>query len=360
MKKIAIILGALVLVAVSAEAKEILAAADTSPIEEVVVEEVMHLEEVYVQDEISVQEMFKPNAKIGLEYRAYCKTEGHGDKYEIGKSSQDKWNRGRNRYSKLESTFDIEATEALKIEGRIRDYANLERDDNRTRINSIDGSETRLRGYYKHSDLLTSRVEYEHISSSEEKYEYQLRITPYKNEGSLLNRFTIAPKYAYTKDNNGTDYKHTLGTDIYLDGDLPLGFRWESNLYLNYDKHNDDRLVTGIGRDNTDKEFVATWEMYLYKNINLYAFDYYTLDFNFEGGYDPYVLRNRDGLTLSEGATYSLYTAMDIGAKYSLSDSVEIKSGVGAEYRNWDRTAQTTAKDWRWQPFVYAALNIKL
>lgn len=359
MKKLSLILGALLAVGAVAQAKEQVIVAP-------VVEEVMVAEPV---EQTVLPEVFKPTGYVGLEYRAYGNTEGHGDKVNSTSLTQDEWNRGANRYSRLQTTFGVQATENFKLEGRIRDYNDIERNDIISRENKKSGTDTRLRAYYKHSDLLTSRLQYRDYVSNHELYEYQLRITPYRNEGGIIDMFTIAPKYAYKKYKNGTDYRNTLGTDLYLTGNLPLGFTWKNNLYLDYNMYNNDVLIKGIDNngklETKDKEFVATWEFYLYNTVALYMADSYKVDFNFEGGYDPYISTQYKGLNLVERSlrkdkeSYSLYTAMDVSLTYDITEALTVKTGVGAEYRNWDIEAQSEAKDWRWQPFAYAAMNVK-
>lgn len=363
MKKLSLILGALLAVGTVAQAKEQMIVAPP------VVEEVEIVEPVApVVEEIVVQDTFRPSGYVGLEYKAYGNTEGHGDKIKPIPLPQDEWHRGANKYSRLQTTFGVQATENFRLEGRVRDYSDLEKNDN-SRVNKKTGTETRLREFYKHSDLLTSRVEYKDYTSNDELYAYQLRVTPYRNEGGIVDMFTIAPKYAYKKYKNGTDYRNTVGADIYLTGNLPLGFTWENNIYLDYNMYNKDVLVKGIdnsGRlQKKDKEFVATWEFYLYNTIALYTADSYKVDFNFEGGYDPYVLTQYKGQNLVEGTlrkdkeSYSLYTSMDISLTYNVTDYLTIKTGAGAEYRNWDIETRSRAKNWRWQPFAYAAMNVK-
>ena len=364
MKKLALILGALT-VATSLQAKEVLVAPVAVEQEEIVVVEPVVEEVVFAAAEPMV---FKPTGYVGLEYRGYGNTEGHDDKVSQTAISQDEWNRGANKYSRLQTTFGIQATERFKLEGRVRDYNNLERNDS-SRENSKNGTETRLRAYYQHSDLLTSRVEYKDYTSDHEYYEYQLRINPYKNEGGFVDNIIIAPKLGYKNYRDGGRHRNTLGTNIYLTGNLPLGFTWENNYYLDYNMYNHDALITKVNNNGTlnteDKEFTATMELYLYKTVPLYVASNYTVDFNFEGGYDPYKFTQYKGENMYEGTarkdkeSYSLYTAMDVSLKYQLTSALAIKSGVGAEYRNWDIETQSEASHWRWQPFAYASMNVK-
>ncbi|MGL5123487.1 MAG: FomA family porin-like outer membrane protein [Fusobacteriaceae bacterium] len=355
MKRLAMILGSILVVSAVASAKEVV-------VQPVRIEEPAMVEEIMVEEPAVVASLFKPSGYIGLEYRGYGNTEGHNDKISVG--AKDGWNRGANKYSRLETTFGVQVTEKLLLEGRVRDYNNLEKNDS-SRINKIIGTDTRLRLYYEHSELLTSKIEFKDDEDNVEKYEYQLQMTPYKNEGGILDMITIAPKYNHQKEEND-NYLNQVGIDLYLTGNLPLGFTWENNLYLDYNIHNEGfETEMKNGKLETEKkEFVATWEFYLYNTVALYSGNNYEIDFNFEGGYDAYEFNqfkrvDTFGNIVSAKEKYMIYTAMDISLAYNFTEALSMKTGAGAEYRNWDKTEQSAASDWRWQPFAYASMNVK-
>lgn len=360
MKKLALVLGSLLVATTAVQAKEVVAPVENSkevaPVAAPVVEPVA----------------FRPSGYVGLEFKAYGNTEDQNDKI----SNDNTWNRGHNKYSRLQTTFGVQATENFKIEGRIRDYNNLERNDG-TRVNDEEGTDTRLRFYYKHNDLVTSRLEYRDYTDGNQKFEYQARINAYKNEGGLLSSVVVAPKYAYFLDNNGIDGYHRLGADIEYAGNLPFGFTWDGTIYLDQyfygDDHNnyDSKLGKLAGMDHYrsfDKEFQVKWEIYLYRTWNLYTADKYAVDFNFEAGYDPYVFReytryskekDKNGNYQKLGKnSYELYTSMNVSVDYQLTEYVSLNGGVGAEYRNWSNKWQDSAKDWRWQPYAFAGMKV--
>lgn len=371
MKKLALFLGSLLVVGTAVQAKEVVVA----PVE--VSKEVIVVAEPVVE-EVVVAPVFKPTGYVGLQYKAYGKTEGHGDKITrdangapASDDNQDTWNRGANNYSRLETTFGIQATENFKLEGRIRDYNNLERNDGNYK-NSKNGTETRLRAYYQHNDWFTSRVQYRDEENDSQNLEYQARFTAYKNEGALLSKLLFAPKvYHLFPEDGGSDYMNTIGVDIEYAGNLPLGFTWDGTIYLNQNFYGQDfykgvDLTTNTLTGRKDKEFVAEWEIYLYRNVALYSTDKYGIDFNFEGGYDPYVFGQYDKYTknqttgkISKSAktTYSLYALLTLDAEYKVTENFAVNAGVGAEYRNWSNTAQDSASHWRWQPLAYVGMK---
>lgn len=364
MKKLALLLGSLLVVGATASAKE----AVVAPVE--VSKEVVVVADVV--EEVVVEEAFRPSGYIGLEYRAYGKTENHGDQMRMeGLSSatnQDDWNRGFNDYARLQTSFGIQMTENSKLEGRIRDYSDLERNDSTSNDNdeAKQGTETRLRYSYKHNDVLTSRLQYRDEEDNSQNFEYKLIYNAYSNKGGLLSSFTIQPNlYHAMAADNGGDYLNSIGLDFGYAGNLPLGFTWDGTLYLDQNFYNNSAKIQKGPNSTTDKEFVVTWEMYLYRTFALYSTDNYNLDFNFAGGYDPYTFKQYDryskttGLKTADKNAYSLYTALDVTINYQITPAVSVNGGVGAEYRNWDNTNQSSASHWRWQPYAFAGMKVK-
>lgn len=367
MKKLALLLGSLLVVGTAAQAKEVVA-----PVEVEVVEEVVVIEEAPA---------FRPSGSIGVEYRGYGKTEGHKDDLRPADSKSpdlDTWNRGANKYSRLQTTFNVQATENFRLEARIRDYNNL--GDHEDKDSAKDGTQTRFRAFYKHDDLLTSRLQYLNEPTSEQSLEYQLRINAYKNEGGLLSSVIVAPKYSHVfpeDGNSGNDYQNRIGMNIELLGNLPFGFTWENNYYFQEIFVGDKIVVSSEGKEKS-KLGTAEMELYLYNTVALWSNDTTKVNFNFEGGYDPYSIRQysrydkkftdngeRYGVRKSKDkTTYSLYTLMTVSANYTVTENVSVYAGVGAEYRNWLNeqgtfTNQSSASHWRWQPVAFAGTTIK-
>ncbi len=363
MKKLALLLGSLLVVGTAAQAKEVVVA----PVE--VSKEVVVVAEEVVE---VITPSFRPSGYLGVQYRAYGDTEGQGDSIRNTQSqntpddNQDTWNRGSNKYSRLETTFGIQATENFSLEGRIRDYSELERNDS-TKDNGRDGTETRLRAYYKHNDWFTSRIQYRDEENESQNLEYQARFTVYKNQGALLNKLVLAPKLYHTfPANGGGNYMNTIGMDIDYAGNLPLGFTWDGTIYINQNFYNQDFHTNSDLTGNKDKELNIEWEIYLYRTFALYATENYALDLKFEGGYDPYNFGQYDKytqdkdtkkITKSEKTTYSLYAQFALENDYKVNEYLTVNGGIAAEYRNWDRTAQSSAADWRWQPFAFVGMK---
>lgn len=359
MKKLALLLGSLLVVGATASAKE----AVVAPVE--VSKEVVVVADVV--EEVVVEEAFRPSGYVGLEYRAYGKTEGHGDKIrknELGANlpdtDQDTWNRGFNDYARLQTTFGVQMTENSRLEGRIRDYSNLEA--NGANHADKEGTETRLRYFYKHNDMFTSRLQYRDEENNSQNFEYMLRYNAYQNKGGLLSKIVLAPSlYHSMPANNGGNYMNAIGLDIEYAGNLPFGFTWDGTLYLDQNFYNHEFNTSATSTKK--RSFDVTWEIYLYRTFALYAGEKTNVDFNFAGGYDPYIFRqyeryNTKTKTTTEKNTYSLYTAMDVSVNYQITPALSVNGGVGAEYRNWDNENQSSANDWRWQPYAFAGMKV--
>lgn len=393
MKKLALLLGSLLVVGATASAKEIVVA----PVE--VQKEVVVVEEPVVEEVAVVQEApatFRPSGYVGLQYKIYGETEGNGDNIRTvpgggnvpvitGKALTDNhtdaWNRGMNNYARLQTTFGIQITENQRLVGRIRDYTNLE--SNSGKQNDTTGTETRLRYYYKHNDVFTSRIQYRDEENNSQNFEYMAMLDIYKNEGAFLSELQLQPNiYHSMPANNGGAYFNSIGLNLYYAGNLPLGFTWDGTIYLTETFYNEDFQKGMKANDTADKEFGLDVELYVYRTFELYKADRYNIDFNFEGGYDPYnVYRQyskygtaKDAKTggdivdasgnpvtvkLRSRSAYSLYTTMSFDLNYNVTESVVLSTGVGAEYRNWSIIRASSASHWRWQPFAYAGLKVK-
>ncbi len=183
----------------------------------------------------------------------------------------------------------------------------------------------------------------------------------------FVKNFILAPgfRHVMAKDNGG-NYYNWVHTNFYTFIDLPFGIGFENNMYnfLKFYNHDFQR-----GPNQTkDKEFQIVWESYLYKTFDLYKADKYNFTLNFEGGYDAYSFsqygrysKNEEtGIeTFAEKNSYSLYALFDISMNYQLTDAISLTSGIAAEYRNWDIEDEGKAKNWRWQPQVFAMLKTK-
>ena len=357
MKKSLLLVGALLAVTAMAQAKEIVP-------EPVVVEEtpVQIVEKEVIVYRDREPEGFRPNGYVDLQYRYY------GEAEELNYKN-DKVN---NNYGRTQLLGKINMTEKQSLEYRVRSYNDWNSATNKDNRGEK-GTQTRLRYFYDHGNLgdskvdLISRLEYKKDTDDVQSLEYQARFNIadylFNNDFIKTTSFTFAPKYKYKWSSNTDNYENILGLDLFTMNQLPLGFSFEFNLYG--DQHfYGERKATGV-TDTVKNNTSLTMEAYLYNTTNLYANDDVSVDFYFEGGFDPYKWNSEKiQRTLKVGAanktdaanynyyhnSYQVYAYPQLIANYKITPNLNVYTSLGAEYRNWAYTSEKSAKDWRWQP----------
>lgn len=357
MKKSLLLVGAFLAVTAMAQAKEIVPApivVEETPVQ-IVEKEVI----VYRDRE---PEGFRPNGYVDLQYRYY------GEAEELNYKNNDV----NNNYGRTQLLGKINMTEKQSLEYRVRSYNDWNSATNKDNRGEK-GTQTRLRYFYDHGNLgdskvdLISRLEYKKDTDDVQSLEYQARFNIadylFNNDFIKTTSFTFAPKYKYKWSSNTDNYENILGLDLFTMNQLPLGFSFEFNLYG--DQHfYGERKATGV-TDTVKNNTSLTMEAYLYNTTNLYANDDVSVDFYFEGGFDPYKWNSEKiQRTLKVGATdkidaanynyyhnsYQVYAYPQLIANYKITPNLNVYTSLGAEYRNWAYTSEKSAKDWRWQP----------
>ena len=342
MKRLALLLGSLLVVTAAASAKEVVPAP-------VVVEEapvqIVEKEVIVYRDK---EEGFRPNGSVDLQYR-YC-----------GNAENDKpiWSTNDNS-SRTQLTTKINMTENQTFEARIRDYNSLDENSKQAK----NETETRLRYWYDHGVLgdskvnLTSRLHYQHKTkgAGKQDVEYSARFDfaeyLFNNDFIKTNTFEVAPKVGYEwGSGNDSNYANLVGMDIASTYTLPAGFSAEFNLYLTQKFYGADQL--DVEGNKYDDNFNAYVEAYLYNTTNLYTNGNYAVDFVFEGGLDGYDWSQEKIYGSSSHDSYSLYAYPALRVSYQATDFVNVYALAGAEYRNflWESQSRASAQDWRWQP----------
>ena len=342
MKRLARLLGSLLVVTAAASAKEVVPAP-------VVVEEapvqIVEKEVIVYRDK---EEGFRPNGSVDLQYRYY------------GNAENDKpiWSTNDNS-SRTQLTTKINMTENQTFEARIRDYNSLDENSKQAK----NETETRLRYWYDHGVLgdskvnLTSRLHYQHKTkgAGKQDVEYSARFDfaeyLFNNDFIKTNTFEVAPKVGYEwGSGNDSNYANLVGMDIASTYTLPAGFSAEFNLYLTQKFYGADQL--DVEGNKYDDNFDAYVEAYLYNTTNLYTNGNYAVDFVFEGGLDGYDWSQEKIYGSSSHDSYSLYAYPALRVSYQATDFVNVYALAGAEYRNflWESQSRASAQDWRWQP----------
>ena len=371
MRKLALLLGSLVVVA-SASAKEVVPAP-------VVVEEapvqIVEKEVIVYRDK---EEGFRPSGNVGLEVKYFDRTEGQKD---------DEWSDPDvgDKYSRTQLSGAVQMTENQKFEFRVRDY------------NSVDsgyvsdmGTETRLRYSYNHGNLgdskvnFTSWVEYKKTTDATQHLDYQARFDfaeyLFNNDFVKTSTAIVAPRYKYAWSSNTDDYTNTLGLYVNIINQYPWGFGSEIEIDgVNYNFYGKDKVtykLDGTKNDSWDKEFNVKVKAIITQDTNLYSVDKLSIDWHSEGGFDTYKWNEKDSVAYGlekvhkidgeeitghqkfEDTTYQAYFSSDVTASYQATEFVNVFALAGAEYRNWAVSNASSATNWRWQPYVAAGFNV--
>ncbi|WP_308576810.1 TonB-dependent receptor [uncultured Fusobacterium sp.] len=350
MRKLALLLGSLVVVA-SASAKEVVPApvvVEEAPVQIVEKEVIVYKEK---------EEGFRPNGYVDLQYRYYGRTEKNN-----GESEKD-WN-SKNNYSRTQLQGKVQMTENQALDFRVRDFNDLDHEPGLQAGNGLK-TQVRLRYYYDHGTLgdskigATSMVRYEKGSSQTLEYRYDLQFADYffNNDFIKTTNFVVGPRYMYNWGSNNDNYTHTLGLYMDIINEHPWGFWTEIEIDgLHYNMYGDAaRPVDGKADNYKDNSFDVSVAATLHHEANLYTNGKYSLDWAFEGGYDAYQWHNIDRVETTAGNyiddEYELYAQPSVTLSYQATEFVSLYATAGAEYRNWRITAGSEASNWRWQPF---------
>ena len=359
MKKLALVLGSLLVVGTAASAKEVV------PAPVVVPEKVVEVVEkpVIVYRDREVEQGWRPNGSVDVQYRWYGEAENKTKK----EDTVEDWARAkRTNAGRLQVVSDVNFTEKQNLNVRYRGYNTLGGEKS-----TIGSNELRLRHFYNFGTLgdskvnAKSRLEYKADTNDagtkrvEASVGFDFSEYMFSNDYFKVTDFTLRPLYAHEWQGHGNDDSvNELGLNLESSYDLPLGFSAEFNLYGRYDRKLKDN------RYANDKKYDLNLgvEAYLYNTTNLYKNGNFGLDFIFEGGYDEYTI-HKDKVVKNlaknyERREYSLYALPALKASYKPTDFVNLYVAAGAEYRNWAVTAESEAKNWRWQPTAWAGMKV--
>ena len=365
MKKLALVLGSLLVVGSVASAKEVMPAPAPAP--EKVIEYVEKPVIVYRDREVTPA--WRPNGSVDVQYRWYGETENKTKKEDTDKD----WAAGRNNAGRLQTETKINFTEKQRLEIRTRNFHTLRSDKS-----NAENDQLRLRHFYNFGNLgsskvnATSRLEYKQSNGDAGKKHVEASVFfdfadyIYSNNFFKVEKFGLRTGYihdwaGHSSGKDGQEFGKGTSDKAILNFEseytLPLGFSAELNVYNGYDWHNKKYGVTNKG----DKKhgYYGAMEAYIYQHTPLYKTNNLELSFDFEGGYDPYTwhqykIVDNDG----DRRTYQVYMLPTFQAAYKPTEFVKLYAAAGAEYRNWAVTKESDAKNWRWQPTAWAGMKV--
>lgn len=348
MKRLALLLGSLLVVSAAASAKEVVPApvvVQETPVQ--IVEK-----EVIVYREKAPE--WRPSGFLDVQERYYGKTENKKDK---------SWNE-YNKYGRLQIETGVQMTENQSLDVRVRSFQGWNH-ENEKKEDAV-----RVRYHYDHGHLGDSKVDMNSLVRYEKKgeeqtAEYRLNFDfaeyLFNNDFVKTTTATVGPRYIYSWKGHDDEYTNTLGLYADFINELPLGFSTEIELdgiHYNWNQR-------PVDEEGHKKDFTVSVAAKLMHNYNLYAADNYSIDWAFEGGYDTFDYSNRKIFKTAEykttktreHAAYSVYAEPSLTLTYNATKFVDVYGTIGAEYRNWNVTANSEASHWRWQP--YATVGVK-
>ena len=366
MKKLALVLGSLLVVGSVASAKEVMPAPIPAP--EKVVEYVEKPVIVYRDREVTPA--WRPNGSVEVELRNWGEVEGH--------KAEDKYWDGEDYWTQLRTTTKINFTEKQSLKIHTRNNYGLKRANNEL----AEAERLELTHTYKFGNLGSSKIDtrletkFKHSGSKkfvEVKPVFDFSEYFFKNDYVKATALELAPFYRYVwgADKEASDkYENIYGLYANAEFDLPWGMTFQAEFddgIFAYRRIN--RTDRNIGQDLTAK--YGNVELTLTKEFQLYKSAKNDLRLHLEGVYETsYSWSKKDTLSLGygtirgngKGERLGEYTAKfdpAIVYNFKATDYVTLFTRVGAEYKNRSQSADSGsstnrhgAKHWRWQPYA--------
>ena len=373
MKKLALVLGSLLVVGSVASAKEVMPAPTPAP--EKVVEYVEKPVIVYRDREVAPA--WRPNGSVDVQYRWYGRVEGKTPK----KDTDENWARGKVNAGRLQTETKVNFTEKQSLEVRTRNHHTLNDTDANNLKSKGAADEVRVRHFYNFGKLgsskvnATSRLEYKQKTNDGGKslgasvlFDFSDYI--FSNNFFKVDKLGLRPgyKYVWSGHGNGEEGSPTVHNEYHLgfesDFTLPLNFTLNLEYDLAYNRYREKfKTADGLKKGEWYGELTAVLANY----TPLYKAGAVEVGFNAEGGYDTYNMHQykRIGgtgdadtdLTATDRRDYELYLEPTLRVSYKPTDFVKLYAAAGADYRN-RVTNESEVKRWRWQPTAWAGMKV--
>ena len=372
MKKLALVLGSLLVVGSVASAKEVMPAPTPAP--EKVVEYVEKPVIVYRDREVTPA--WRPNGSVDVQYRWYGRVENKTPK----KDTDGNWaTAGNINAGRLQTETKVNFTEKQSLEVRTRNMHTLNDTDDNNAKSAAKSDNVRVRHFYKLGNFdkvaATTRLEYDQKTGDGEKklgasvlFDFSDYI--YSNNFFKVDKLGLRPgyKYVWKGHGNGEEGAPTVHNEYHLafesDFTLPLNFTLNLEYDLAYNRYREKLAVKdGLKKGEWTGELTAVLANY----TPLYKAGAVEVGFNAEGGYDTYNMHQYKRIggtgsvdgdsTATDRRDYELYLEPTLRVSYKPTDFVKLYAAAGADYRN-RVTNESEVKRWRWQPTAWAGMKV--
>ena len=362
MKKLALVLGSLLVVGTAVSAKEVMPAPVAAP--ERVVEVVEKPVIVYRDREVAPA--WRPNGSVDVQYRYYGEAE-HSRPYSERNDLAENTNAGR-----LQTTAAVALTENQKIDVRVRNFHGLKSEAGKDKVEKSKDS-YRLRHYYNFGTLGTSKVKAESELAYNQKANdggksikgsvfFDFSDYIFSNQFFKVDKLGLRPGYKHVWNGHGHEgVKNEYHLAFESEYTLPLGFSAEvdyDTYYTAHRSHAVERANDTNKRHEWNGELTAT----LKNRTPLYKSGAFEVAFNVEGGYDTYNMHQYKKIGGVDGTSvdrrdYELYLEPTVQVSYKPTDFVKLYGAVGGDYRN-RVTGESEVRNWRWQPTAWAGMKV--
>ncbi|MGL6065329.1 MAG: FomA family porin-like outer membrane protein [Fusobacteriaceae bacterium] len=350
MKRLGMVLGSILVVSAVASAKEVV-------VQPVMVEEPVMIEEVMIEESmLEKTSEFKSTGWIRLQSKYYSK----GEHKSVS-----------GNYTRTELTGSLSLTEKDEFYFRTRAYDTLSSAET-NQTTTGDRIRADLRWWHDLGNLLDSKIgiktqlHYEQRAYKDGNSNFkrgtaylELQFSEYMSwtpEWFKNSSFSFAPKVRYVKSEAGdTNNYMRYGADLYTSWALPLGFVFDWNAYYNNDNYG---TVAEFNRDYKQANDFTT-EFYLSNRWTLAKSmdENQKLSFGFTGGLDDYgnyEYKNKAGKAQEY---YEYYAELDLRVDHKVNNSLGVFMYAGAEYRNFNEIAVSSAQGWTWRPMAGAGFK---
>ena len=375
MKKLALVLGSLLVVGTAVSAKEVMPAPVAAP------EKVVEIVEkpVIVYRDREVTPAWRPSGSVTVETRTYGNVEGHKGS-EADRKPETDW-KGSNYYTQLRTTTEVNFTEnqTLKIYNR-HDFKLQRRDGDNQK--AVANKETYLKHTYNFGNLGSSKVnarlesKFGYKGGETEKY---LDFKPifdfseyfFKNDYVKATALEIGPSYRHT-------WSHDDVTDdqygVYANAEfaLPYSTTFQAEFDNAYQlrkahktEHNEDSSrVSRTGQ----VELTLANEALQYKTgahrVALHLETAYGTGWSYArnnvigNGYGDWSTgEQRSNGSFERWGAYQIKLEPAVVYSFKPTDFVTLYTRVGGEYKNRTQE-QSHAKHWRWQPYARVGMKV--
>lgn len=175
-----------------------------------------------------------------------------------------------------------------------------------------------------------------------------------KNDFIQATQFAISPMYIYGWTEKGTSgHENTAALSLLTNWKLPQNFSFTFQAYGFREWYDGSMQISNNQQTYSNANYLMLFAWLNYSNT-LYKFNETTaLNFNFIGGYDPYISSNRKGAwdpfitgnqmyewmspTIMGGnykSTYSLFALPQLSLSHEINKSISVNAFVQAKYSN--------------------------